>query len=170
MLYDSCCEQNPPPAIALSHFDKFILKPVRINESLANANQSAINEIQKNIDLHVKPMLASWNKQDGSRTLILQPVINDLKFVGGAKRALGGALAGSSAVLLGMQLRDQDSQKPVASPEFFQRAAAMGGAWSFGGTDNHMLARIVQVAKRYLEENYDKTVGGPTRGYSGEDQ
>jgi len=46
----------------------------------------------------------------------------------------------------------------IANPEFFQRAAAMGGNYSLGATDNDMIAR---VATRYLEENYAQAVGGP---------
>ena len=50
----------------------------------------------------------------------------------------------------------------LAQPEFFQRAAAMGGAWSIGGTDNGMLERIATIAQDYLVRNYDQAVGGPT--------
>ncbi len=52
----------------------------------------------------------------------------------------------------------------LAEPEFYQRAAAMSGAWTFGGQDKDMLHRIVALANLYLQSNYHEAVGGAT-GY-----
>jgi len=57
---------------------------------------------------------------------------------------------------------DAETKAVIAEPEFYQRAAAMGWAWSVGATDNDMLDRIATVFQEYLERNYDKPVGGPT--------
>ena len=45
---------------------------------------------------------------------------------------------------------------------FYARAAAMGGAWTFGTTDNLMLTRIAERLTDYIAANYDAAVGGPT--------
>jgi hypothetical protein len=88
--------------------------------------------------------------------------VSELKFVDGGTRFFAGAFAGSSAVVMQLRLIDAATKAVVAQPEFFQRAAAMGGAWSIGGTDNSMLERIAGVAQEYLRRNYDDAVGGPT--------
>jgi hypothetical protein len=38
----------------------------------------------------------------------------------------------------------------------------MGGAWTFGSTDNAMLVRIANRLTDYLAANYASPVGGPT--------
>ena len=50
----------------------------------------------------------------------------------------------------------------IASPLFFARAAAIGGRWTFGVTDNLMLVRIADRFTDYLAANYATAVGGPT--------
>jgi len=50
----------------------------------------------------------------------------------------------------------------IASPLFFARAAAMGGRWTFGVTDNLMLTRVADRFTDYLAANYATAVGGPT--------
>lgn len=71
-------------------------------------------------------------------------------------------MAGSSAVRFTLQLTAEPGGEVIASPEFFQRAAAYGGMWSMGGTDNAMLVRVSTVLQEYLERNYEKPIGGPT--------
>jgi hypothetical protein len=74
----------------------------------------------------------------------------------------GGALAGSSAVVMQVRLVDGQSGELVAQPEFFQRAAAMGAAHTFGATDRDMLGRIAVVVRESLARNYLQAVGGST--------
>ncbi|MES2405054.1 MAG: hypothetical protein V4567_12065, partial [Pseudomonadota bacterium] len=69
---------------------------------------------------------------------------------------------GSSAVLMRVKFTDAQTGRVIADPEFYQRAAAYGGAWSIGGTDNGMLARIATVVQQYLQNNDARAVGGPT--------
>ena len=56
----------------------------------------------------------------------------------------------------------QESGDTIAYPEFYQRAAAMGGAYTVGVTDNLMLVRIANLLVEYLKSNYETAVGGPT--------
>lgn len=61
-----------------------------------------------------------------------------------------------------VKLVDDQTKTVIAEPQFYQRASAMGGAWSIGATDNDMLKRIAVVCQEYLERNYNQAVGGPT--------
>lgn len=153
---------NPPPAEPLSQFQHYMLTPVKVSSEAAHET-AAVNKISSYMQQRVGGTLASWeNRNQSGRVLNVEPTIVQLKFVGGGARFFAGALAGSSAVLLRVKFTDAKTGQVIADPEFYQRAAAYGGAWSIGGTDNGMLARIATVVQQYLNRNYAQAVGGPT--------
>jgi len=84
---------------------------------------------------------------------VIEPAIVDLKKVDTAERIFAGAFAGSSAVLLRTRYTDTGSGDVLAAPVFYAKANAMGGAWTFGSTDNAMLTRIVDEACNYAKRN-----------------
>jgi hypothetical protein len=59
----------------------------------------------------------------------------------------------------GFSTRKPEKSSPI--PEFYAHAAAMGGAFSVGGTDNAMLVRIANSLAVYVFSNYRQAVGGP---------
>lgn len=153
---------NPPPTEALSDFQHFELMPATISDQAAHEDK-AFAKIKENLQLRVAPLIASWEGRNQSgRVLRIEPHIDQLKFVSGNGRFWAGDMAGSSAVVLHLKLTNVATGQVIADPEFYQRAAAEGGMWSFGGTDNAMLARIATVAQEYLQRNYSQAVGGPT--------
>lgn len=153
---------NPPPAEPLSHFQHFILEPMKVSDAAAHETD-ALAKITVYMHQRVGGRLATWeNRSQDGRVLDIQPYIVQLKFVGGGARFFAGALAGSSAVLMRVRFIDAQTGRVIANPEFYQRAAASGGAWSIGGTDNGMLARITTVVQQYLDRNYGQAIGGPT--------
>ncbi|TXH37785.1 MAG: hypothetical protein E6Q98_05490 [Rhodospirillaceae bacterium] len=155
-------QQNPPPTEKLSSFSHFQLLPIDASVE-AKKEDRALAKISENMQQTVKPQLDGWEKQGANgRTLKIQPYVQDLKFVDGGTRFFAGTLAGSSAVVMKVKLIDADTGAIVAEPEFYQRAAAMGGAFSVGGSDNGMLQRITTVCAEYLARNYNSAVGGPT--------
>lgn len=154
---------NPPPQEALSAYQHFRLEPLVASNDEVSGQTAAMSKISMNTQLRVGSTLLGWeNRNQSGRTLKVEPRITELKFVSGTKRFFAGDLAGSSAVIMHLRLIDADTGKVIADPEFYQRAAAEGGAWSLGGTDNGMLARISTVAQQYLQRNYARAVGGPT--------
>jgi hypothetical protein len=153
---------NPPPALPLSTFQHFMLDPVTALPDAA-AQTAAMAKISANVQQKLGETIAPWeNRNTSGRTLVIHPRIVELKFVGGGKRFFAGAMAGSSAVIMRLRLTDGNSGKLIADPEFYQRAAAMGGTRSFGGTDDGMLVRIATAAQQYMQRNYATAVGGPT--------
>lgn len=153
---------NPPPAEPFSHFQRFVLEPIQVSEAAAHET-AAVEKISLYMRQRPGSTLASWNNRSpGGRVLKVEPSIVKLKFVGGGARFFAGALAGSSAVLMRVKFTDAQTGRVIADPEFYQRAWAQGGAWSIGGTDNAMLARITTVVDQYLQRNYSHAVGGPT--------
>jgi len=160
--------QNPPPSEIFSAFGRFELQRVSLNPTYAgdDATQRASAKIQEYFNERVSPIIDGWNRatsQDQqTRVIVIEPRIEHLKFVGGATRFWVGPIAGSSAVIMKVKYVDKASGKLLAEPEFFQRAAAWSGAFTVGGQDNAMLARIVTLIADYTSRNYKEAVGGPS--------
>jgi hypothetical protein len=154
-------QTNPPPRRALMSYAQFELEPVQLPPE-AHGGASAGKTIDEQMRLQVEPLLKSWNRGASGPVLRVQPIITDLKFVSGGERAIGGALAGSSAVVMRLRLVDEATGEVVAEPEFYQRANAMGSVWTSGWSDYDMLSRIATVAREYLSRNYAAAIGGPT--------
>jgi hypothetical protein len=165
---DPQSNMNPPPTEAFSSFHHFKIVPIAMGEPYAGqtANERALVKIQENLDLRLNPVLTSWNAagDPSGRVLLIQPEIQDIKFISGGARFWAGAMAGSSAVVMRVKFIDEATGQEIAHPEFYQRAAAMGGAYSMGGTDNNMLIRIASLVSDYTVNNHPKAVGGPTGG------
>lgn len=162
--------QNPPPAGAFAGYDKYELLPIAMGPPYAGdkGKEAAKDKIQAYMDTETNPIIEQWNKEAAAGTrgqsLLIEPRIEKLKVVSGAARFWAGALAGDSYVIMKFRITEQPGGTLLAEPEFYQRAAAMSGAWTFGGQDKDMLHRIVALANLYLQSNYQEAVGGAT-GY-----
>jgi hypothetical protein len=151
---------NPPPAEAFAAYSRIEVRPVVFRNGAGNA--AAMLKIDQNIKHDLAASLAEWNKKpNNNRTLIIEPVVEEMNFKSGAKRIFLGPLAGSSGVLLRLNIHDGKGRQ-VASPEFFQRADAMAAGWTFGVHDNMMLTRVANLSTNYVKNNYAQAVGGPT--------
>lgn len=159
---------NPPPAEKFSNFSRIEIRPAKLTTEMADhsANQRALVKIQENLDLNLKTHLQQWNsgKSDNDRTLLIEPIVEQIKFIGVGARLFAGPIAGSSAVVMKMKITDGNTNKLIAHPEFFQRAEAWSGTFTLGVHDNLMLTRTARIASDYLINNYDQAVGGPTGG------
>lgn len=162
---------NPPPAARLSGHVRYEIQPLQMGAPYAGqeANEKAKAKIQEQLNAEIGPLLEKWNQAaaasgESQTTLALFPEIQSIKFISGGKRVWTGAFSGSSHVYLKVTLREQPTGTVIGEPQFYQRAAALSGAWTFGAQDNDMLRRIVVMLKSYLEANYNEAVGGAT-GY-----
>ena len=159
---------NPPPREAFSGFTKITVGDVRYAKECArsNDNDRALAKIGENLDARLKEPRARWHAAGAGRapqrTLVVDPLVTEMKFVDGTARFWAGAMAGSSAVVLRVRIYVYETDEQIAAPEFFARASAMGGGWTIGATDNVMLSRIADRLADYLEANYEQPVGGPT--------
>jgi len=162
--------QNPPPANALVGYDKYELAPLAMGPPYEGQgpNEKAKVKMQGFLTAETGVIVDGWNqKAQGSakgQSLKIEPRVEKIKFIGGGARFWAGALAGDSYVVIKVRLTEQPSGKLLGEPEFYQRASAMSGAWTFGGQDNDMLHRVIVLFDHYLEANYSQAAGGPT-GY-----
>jgi hypothetical protein len=159
---------NPPPAEKFSSFNRFELAPIQMGPPYDSqeGNEKARAKIQQNVSATMDPVLRQWNedgaKAGGSRTLLIQPSIREIKFLNATVRVWTGWMSGSSAVILDARITEKETGRVVATPMFYARAAAMSGAVSFGAADNAMLIRIASRLTTYLRDNYPEAVGGIT--------
>jgi hypothetical protein len=152
---------NPPPAMAFSTYSRIEVKPVVFKEGY-KGDHAGLAKIEENLKKDLAPKLEQWNQRAANgRTLVVEPVVEEMSFKHGASRVLLGPLNGSSGVLMRVTFRDNNG-KVVATPEFFQRTAAFSGGFTMGAMDNIMLTRVANLASGYIIANYDKAVGGPT--------
>ena len=159
--------ENPAPKVAFSTYSQFELKEVDMKPPFAgqDANEKAKNKLQKEIELRLTPNIQEWNERaetTTAKTLVIEPIIREIKFIGGGARFWAGAMAGDSAIVVTVVYRDKESGDVIARPEFYQHANAMGGAWSVGGTDNAMLNRMAGKITEFTVNNFEEAVGGPT--------
>lgn len=159
--------QNPPPAEKFSNFNRIEVTPAKLVPPYAGqaTNEAARRKIQQNIDARLDANLHTWNAGPlpvHPRTLRAEITIPEIKFISGGHRFWGWWYAGSSAVKIHARITEKETGRVIAEPEFYARAAAMGGAFTFGGTDNAMLVRIANRLTDYLLANYSAAVGGPT--------
>jgi hypothetical protein len=123
---------------------------------------AGLAKIDENLKKDLAPKLQQWNARAANgRTLVVEPVVEEMSFKAWRKRVLLGPLVGSSGVLMRVTFRD-NTGKVIATPEFFQRTAAFSGGFTLGTMDNIMLTRVANLASGYIIANYDKAVGGPT--------
>ena len=155
--------QNPAPAEAFAAFGRIQVKPV-VFASGVSGNTAALAKIDQNLQHDLAKALPEWNAgRENGRTLVIEPVIEQMSFKGSVGRVFLGPLMGSSGVLMRLNIRD-DKGNIVATPQFFQRANAMAAGWTFGVHDNLMLMRVANLSSGYIKANYASPVGGRTGG------
>jgi hypothetical protein len=155
---------NPAPAERFSDFNRFELLPVQAAGAEVEKQRPAMAKIEEHLEQKLGTRLQQWNAQPlkgAAKTLVIEPTVAELKFVGGAKRFFTGAWSGSSAVILRTRFTEKETGRVLANPEFYSKSSAMAGAYSLGGNDNAMLGRIANALAVYVFNNYKQAVGGP---------
>ncbi len=153
-------ERLPPPAAPLSSYGRFVLKPIAMDDSVANddAKAAVANDLGRRMQERMQPVFDRWNADGGSaapaaHTLIVQPRVTRLRVISGATRFFAGAWAGESSIAMDLELRDGETGAIVASPSIAKSANAMAGAWSVGATDQNLLNYIAEIALQYLRDH-----------------
>lgn len=155
--------RNPPPTVPLSRYGRFEIEPVALAPGLDahRGNVVARRYLQVDLDERVPRVVAARTSGDpAARTLVVRPEIRDIRFITGGKRLLFGGFGGASWALVTLRLVDKASGEVVAEPQFMQRANPILAGYSLGAADKLMLARIADMAAKYLDDNFDAPVGG----------
>lgn len=151
---------NQPPQAAFNAFSNIHLNKTTIPAKYAGqpANEKAVIKIDLLLTEKIKKIYPELNNPAVSgRTLIVEPEIIDIKFVGGGARVWAGAMAGSSAVLMKVKFIEKETGNVIAFPEFYSKSSAAAGAYSFGGNDNAMLHRVASDVAEYISTYREQT-------------
>ena len=150
----------PQPAkVKFSNFQAVEMNHVTISPRFASAepNQKALKKIDKELLYCMHLIFPNLNEAEetnsGIRALLIEPNIEEIKFIGGAARFWVGSWAGSSAVLMKVTYRDKATGETIAEPEFYRRSNAWEGQSSMGATDNLMLDNVARDICTYTSSN-----------------
>ena len=160
--------KNPAPSNKLQGYAGYEIKPVTLAPDMADKKNvdKVVAKVQENIEQSVGPILKDWNASAASAAnpakILIEPAILSVHKPSGANRFFAGAMAGNSHIVMKVKITEQPSGKVIAEPEFYRRANAMAGAWTFGAHDNAMLQKIAGLLANYLTANYKEAVGGDT--------
>lgn len=149
-----------PPTVKFSKFRLIRLNHVTISKEFGQnaANQKARKKIDEVLFAEMRKVFAK-KIQDAtgakdrwfSKAVIVEPHIEEIKFIGGGVRFMLGAMAGSSAVLMKVTYKDAKGTV-IAEPEFYRSASAFAGGM-YGSADNAMLAEIAKDIVNYTAAN-----------------
>jgi hypothetical protein len=159
--------KNPPPANKLQGYAGYELKPVTLAPDMAGKKNvdKVVAKVEENIQQSVAPIVKEWNSSaaaGGKQKILIEPAILSIHKPSGANRFWAGAMAGSGHIVMKVKITEQPSGKVIGEPEFYRRANAMAGAWTFGAHDNAMLQKIAGLLANYLTANYNDAVGSDT--------
>jgi len=163
-------EPPPPPPLAqmptkvrLDTFTEFHMKHTIISPEFEShelkGNQKARGKIDGYLFNNMRYVFRGLHEVDTSFNaanasgLLIEPVIEEIKFVGGAQRFWAGSMAGNSFVKIKVTFRDIESGNILAEPEFYRSGNAFAGSYSMGGTDNEMLRSIAHDVCDYARHN-----------------
>jgi len=150
---------DPKPASCkMTTFQAVQLEPVTISPKFAasDANQKAAVKIDEHMFKKIKMVIPCVQAADGTAgagTLLITPLIKEIKFIGGFARFMVGGMAGSSAVLMKVTFSDAGTGDVIAEPEFYCDASSMAGGYSMGRSDNLMLDEIADEVADYIRLN-----------------
>jgi hypothetical protein len=107
-------------------------------------NPSALYKIQRLMDRALSTSMPAYPAD-----VVVEPVIAEMRFIGGGKRFWAGPIAGSSRVRMQVNIKRGDA---TWSEEFYEDSGAWAGSWTIGHSDNVMLERIANRAVNFIQQ------------------
>ena len=153
-------------SIKLGDFKQVVLVASEIAPTYAehSANIKAVNKIDEILSVRLKGLsegvavikadeLEKWTTSASQKgdTLIIKPYVKQIKFIGGAARFWGGALAGSSVVIIDAILEDAATGEVVGKMGSYRKAGAYADPFGIGS--NRMLEDAAQDIINYISAN-----------------
>jgi hypothetical protein len=158
--------KNLPASEPLANFQHFDHRPVNVSTRYDGKDSAdkARAHLQANMDIRSVERTLQWNAHasgDGDRTLVIEPVIENVRFVTPGKRAFFGVLWGNSHLDVKLRLTDAATGQVIGEPHFYQQANAFAAGWAFGAVDRALLIRTSNMIDSYLRDNYNAPAETP---------
>jgi hypothetical protein len=153
-------------SIKLGDFKQVVLVASKIAPTYAahSANIKAVNKIDEILSVRVNSLfegvavikadqLEKWTTTASQKgdTLIIKPYVKQIKFIGGAARFWGGAMAGSSVVIMDAIFEDAATGEVIGKMGTYRRAGAYADPFGIGS--NRMLDDAAQDITNYISAN-----------------
>ena len=153
--------------IPFGQFDKVVLVKAEIAEEFAGhgANVKAANKIDEILAQKLSAQFGDFSvmtleeaqqmfpgNTSNDNTLIIKPLIKQIKFIGGAARFWAGAMAGSSVVIMDTAFIDGNSGRVLSNPGYYRKAGAYTDI--VGVASNEMLEDIAVDVANYTRTNF----------------
>lgn len=160
---------NLAPPVRLAEFAHVELLPMTYLPAVTQTEEETVvvkiaAKISELTSMRTGPFLAQWNgdtqRPRTQGTLVIQPMIKQLKWVTRGERIWGGAMYGNSAIEVGLKMTDKATGNVVHEAMLFCRAGAMSGAW--GTQEDALLNALADKILNYIVLNYESAFGGPT--------
>lgn len=156
-----------PAKERLGNFERVVLAKTKVAPTYqdSGANIKAVNKIDRVLETNLsstftnlevvsaeeaEKIKASTDKE-APKTLVIQPYVKQIKFIGGAARFWGGAMAGSSVVIMDTAFTNANTGEQIANPGYYRRAGAYTDA--FGTASNSMLNDVAIDISNYVRTN-----------------
>lgn len=152
--------------VPFSEFKKVILVKSEIRKPYAGqaANIKAANKIDEILAGQIKSMfdqveVVSYQEYEKNGisattpkdTLVIRPIVKQIKFIGGAARFWAGAMAGSSVVIMDVNCIDAATKEIIGQAGYYRKAGAYSDP--FGVGSNLMLNDIAIDISNYINNN-----------------
>ena len=150
---------HPSPHPRFQHFEACYLKPLYLLPPLGCVRNSVAGaeKIERELEEHLRVVFPSLTvvkdesalPTSSSRALVIEPIIEKLKFVP-SRITARAAFSGSSFVSARINFLDLSTGKIIASPVLYRKASGGAGVFSMAATDHIMLSRVVWDAFDYV--------------------
>ncbi len=147
-----------PPTQPFSHYKKINLHKVTLSSGYdqSSTNWSIARKLDKQLQTKLNQL---FNAEDTglasyiSQTLIIKPVILEMRYVSMAKRLFFNEFAGASAILLQTTFINSDSKKIIAQLTVYEDSGSSSSTLSLGDADEWLLERLAQKILKYMNKN-----------------
>lgn len=146
-----------PASKRLSTFAHYEVRDMKLTAEIAGdeAKRDYANRLESMLTAKISTTLDGWGSAPDATggTLVIEPVLNNLRIVSTGARVWAGAWAGDSNIDMTLNLIEAESGDVIASPRVERSSSATAGAWSSGSTDQNLLDYIVDISVQYLIDN-----------------
>jgi len=148
-------DEDPAPAapIDLSRYSHFELKDFVLNvEDPGSSDEAARDHLQSELTEMLDGAISRWNRSapEGELTVVIEPLIEDLRFIRSGWRILAGPLLRGSHVTVRLVITELPSGRALLTQEFSDSTNAFTGAVTFGISDNRTLSNVAEQIGEYL--------------------
>ncbi len=163
---------NAPPPAPLSEYDRIDLQSMTYAPSVLSQEEEKVvrrvaGKMDELLSQQLDGIIMTWNTEGGDTpargtgTLIIQPVITQLKYVTKGQRIWAKSMYGNSGIVVELKMVD-DAGATIHKALFYGQAGAAYGQKmkGWGEQETIMLKSVSDRIARYVVKNYEAPYGG----------